>query len=218
MAYKARAGVGPFSMTDEERDIGQFAAYVAALAPESLWDVLSHLDAERYPRRRETVLREMARRRLFFVVPYTRWELRLRAFVGGGVFLAALAALLRLVGSFRLDLSPHEKLPFFTDLAVGSRGRRACCSPWCAARPRGRGGDGARRLTRAVSARPPPRARTSRGWPCWRPWRPSSSCAWRCGDRFSRAGLPRARSASRFMTRLCSQRSLNSRPSGRVIA
>ncbi len=111
--------IGPFSMTDEEGDITAFAAYVATLAPEALWDVLSHVDESRYPRRHEAILREMARRRLFFVVPYTGRELRLRTFFGASVFLAVLAAFLHVVGSFTIDVSPYERLPFFTDLAVG---------------------------------------------------------------------------------------------------
>ena len=120
-AAKAQAPpIGPFSMTDEERDIAQFSAYVTTLAPDCLWDILSHLDEDRYPRRHEAVLREMARRRLFFVVPYTQRELRLRAFLLTSVFLAALALLLSIVGSFTIEASLHIRLPFFTDLAVGS--------------------------------------------------------------------------------------------------
>jgi hypothetical protein len=111
--------VGPLSMTDEEKDITEFGAYLTALSPEALWDVLSHLDPDRYPRRREAVLREMARRDLFFVVPYTRWELQVRAFLGVSVFLAALALVLKTVGAFTIEISPHERLPFFVDLAVG---------------------------------------------------------------------------------------------------
>ena len=110
--------VGPFSMTDEEGDIARFAAYLGGQPPEALWDIYSHLDAERYPRRREALLREMERRRLFFVPPYTRQEIRLRTFLGVAVFVAALAAFLRAAAGVVID-APYERLPFFTDLAVG---------------------------------------------------------------------------------------------------
>ena len=112
------SAAGPFSMTDEEGDLLRFRAYLASLSPEALWDVFSHLDPDRYPRRREALLREMDRRRLFFVPPYTRRELQLRAFLGVAVFLAALAATLRTIGGFLVE-PIYERLPFFLDLAVG---------------------------------------------------------------------------------------------------
>ena len=119
MANQERV-IGPFCMADEERDIGAFQAYVAALGPTELWDVLSHLDEEHYPRRRETVLREMARRRLFFVTPYSRLELGLRNFLLLTLFLTGLTLLLHAVGASTLEPPPYGRLPFFTDLAVGS--------------------------------------------------------------------------------------------------
>jgi hypothetical protein len=81
------------SMTDEERDIGAFQWYLRGLTPEALWDVHAHLDEDRYPRRSESVRREMARRRLFFVSPYTEFESRLRCLFGLCCVLAVLAAL-----------------------------------------------------------------------------------------------------------------------------
>lgn len=116
---KSSDPVGPFSMTDEECDIDAFRRYLTTLGPEALWDILSHLDAERYPRRHEAARRETDRRHLFFVPPYTHFEIRLRTFLLISVFLAALAAVLRFVGGFALDVPTYERLPFFTDLAVG---------------------------------------------------------------------------------------------------
>lgn len=106
-------------MTDEEGDLAAFQNYLAALDAEALWDVVSHLDPERYPRRHEAAGREIARRRLFFVTPYTRLELRLRGVAMACLALAILAALLRLLGSWTLEVPTYVRLPFFTDLAVG---------------------------------------------------------------------------------------------------
>lgn len=119
-SVQVQPAVGLFLRTDEECDIAQFRGYLATLSPEALWDVVSHLDRERYPRRSEAIRRELALRRLFFVVPYTRRELQMRAFLGAAVFWAVFAALLHLVAQVTIDLAPCERLPFFTDLAVGS--------------------------------------------------------------------------------------------------
>lgn len=108
-----------FSMTDEERDISSFQEYLRGLTPEALWDVQAHLDAELYPRRSEAALREIARRRLFYVTPYTLLETRLRFLYGCLVLLAALAAVLHGVASIPIHLLPGETLPFFYDLAAG---------------------------------------------------------------------------------------------------
>jgi hypothetical protein len=81
------------SMTDEEVDIGAFQRYLRGLTPEGLWDVYAHLDSDLYPRRSEAVGREMTRRRLFFVSPYTEFETRLRLLFGFCLGLALLAAL-----------------------------------------------------------------------------------------------------------------------------
>src|SRR4029079_14758775 len=80
------------SMTDEEVDIGAYQRYLRGLTPEGLWDVYAHLDSALYPRRREAVQREIARRRLFFVSPYTEFESRLRLLFGFCLGLALLAA------------------------------------------------------------------------------------------------------------------------------
>jgi hypothetical protein len=85
--------VVPLSMTDEERDIGEFQRYLSGLTPEALWDVHAHLDADLYPRRSEAVRREIAHRRLFFISPYTEFEARLRCLFGLCCGLAVLAAL-----------------------------------------------------------------------------------------------------------------------------
>ena len=85
---------GPFSMTDEEGDIGAYHAYLRTLTPEALWDVYAHLDEDHYPRRAEAVRREVARRRLFFFSPYTPAESRLRTLFGVMLFCAALAVML----------------------------------------------------------------------------------------------------------------------------
>ena len=119
-AKKSQTSVGPFSMTDEEGDLAAFQDYLAGLDADALWDVASHLDPEHYPRRQEAARREIARRRLFFVVPYTRFELHLRAFAFVCFSLAVLAALLRVIGDSALEPPLYGRLPFFTDLAVGS--------------------------------------------------------------------------------------------------
>jgi hypothetical protein len=90
----------PLSMTDEERDIGAFQRYLRGLTPEALWDVHAHLDADQYPRRSEAVRREIARRRLFFVSPYTEFESRLRCLFGLCCGLAILAAVFHNVPTF----------------------------------------------------------------------------------------------------------------------
>lgn len=118
-ANNREKAIGPFSMTDEEGDLAAFQDYLAVLDAEALWDVASHLDPERYPRRHEATEREIARRRLFFVTPYTGFELRLRGFALVCLSLALLAALLRLLGSWALEVPTYVRLPFFTDLAVG---------------------------------------------------------------------------------------------------
>lgn len=127
-AKSAETAVGPFSMMDEEGDLAAFQDYLAALDADALWDVSSHLDPERYPRRHEALGREIARRRLFFVTPYTRFELRLRDLALVCFSLAVLAALLRLIGSWTLEVPTYVRLPFFTDLAVGGpRAARLVC-------------------------------------------------------------------------------------------
>lgn len=111
----------PFAWShDEERDAERFGVYLATLPPDGLWDVLSHVDEDRFPRRHEAVRREIARRNLFFVPPYTPGELRWRTFLTLCVCAALLSATLRLVGSVTINLAPGERLPFFTDLAVGA--------------------------------------------------------------------------------------------------
>ena len=112
-------GVSLFSMTDEEQDIAAFQEYLHTLTPEALWDVHRHLDAERYPLRSEAAGREIARRRLFYVTPYTILETRLRRLYGCLMLFSALAAALRGVASIPIHLLPGETLPFFYDLAAG---------------------------------------------------------------------------------------------------
>jgi hypothetical protein len=90
----------PLSMTDEERDIGAFQRYLRGLTPEGLWDVHAHLDPDQYPRRSEAVRREIGRRRLFFVSPYTEFESRLRLLFGFCLGLALLAALFHNLPNF----------------------------------------------------------------------------------------------------------------------
>jgi hypothetical protein len=85
---------GPFSMTDEEKDFGEYQSYLRTLTPEALWDVHAHLDADNYPRRAEAVCREMARRRLFYVSPYTQFENRLRLVFGMTLLFAVFAVML----------------------------------------------------------------------------------------------------------------------------
>jgi hypothetical protein len=108
------------SMTDEEGDIQEFRHYLAALSADSLRDILVHLDEEQYPRRIETVRREIVRRRLFFISPYTPFESNLRTIFGCSVGFAILTATLRAIGSFEIALQPWEHLSsWFFDLAVG---------------------------------------------------------------------------------------------------
>ncbi len=124
------SGAAPiFSMTNEEADIDAFRDYLATVAPESLWDVRAHLDADRYPRRFEAVHREMKRRGLFFVTPYTDRELKIRAVSAWGVGLALFVASLRAInladarlqtlGAIRLRFANGEETPFFVSLATG---------------------------------------------------------------------------------------------------
>lgn len=120
---RAETEAGPFLRADEERDIEAFAGYVATLTPDALWDVLSHLDEDRYPRRREVVQRELTRRRLFFVIPYTRFEMAVRTFLAAVllavVFLAALAALVYVIASFDIE-APYGSVPNLKGLALGN--------------------------------------------------------------------------------------------------
>lgn len=79
---------------DEERDFDAFRTYLSGLSPEELWDVSAHLDESRFPRRSEAIAREMARRRLFFLTPYTETEARLRTVSVASVLFALLAAVI----------------------------------------------------------------------------------------------------------------------------
>lgn len=110
----------PFSPLDEERDIEAFQDYLRHLGADALHDIQAHLDTERFPRRGEALERELSRRRLFFVCPYTGAELKIRTILSVCLCLALLAAVLRVIGSVTINLHPSERLPFFTDLAVGS--------------------------------------------------------------------------------------------------
>ena len=85
---------------DEEHDFGAFRAYLAALSPEELWDVWAHLNQSRFPRRTEAVTREMEKRRLFFLTPYTETELRLRTLSVASVLFATLACVIRGIPPF----------------------------------------------------------------------------------------------------------------------
>lgn len=111
--------VRTFSMTDEEGDLLEFQAYLLRLSPEELWDVHAHLDNDRYPRRSEAVRRELLRRRLFGVSPFTANETRLRNLFGACAGVALFCILLRAVAAIHIDLLPGERLPFFYDLAAG---------------------------------------------------------------------------------------------------
>jgi hypothetical protein len=112
-------GADLFAMSDEERDIAAFQEYLRSLTPESLWDVQRHLDADRYPRRTEATSREIARRRLFYLNPYSPLEMRLRSLFGCLLLLSALAAALHGVAGIPIPLLPGEKLSYFYDLAAG---------------------------------------------------------------------------------------------------
>jgi hypothetical protein len=96
------AAPGPFSMTDEEGDFGAYQEYLRTLTPEALWDVHAHLDEEQYPRRADAVLREIARRKLYFFSPYTLTEARLRVLFGITLLCAVAAALLHHVPTFHV--------------------------------------------------------------------------------------------------------------------
>jgi hypothetical protein len=109
----------PLSMTDEERDIGAFQRYLRGLTPEALWDVHAHLDADQYPRRSEAVRREIARRRLFFVSPYTEFESRLRCLFGLCCGLAVLAAVFHNIPNFA-DLVTRSTRSFGGSLSLGA--------------------------------------------------------------------------------------------------
>jgi len=116
------ASVGPGNERRVSAD--DFASYVARLDPAALADVLTHLDEERYPRRVALVRRELATRcrRLGDEAAQT-WAEERRGLVrlaAGVVLLAVCAGLLRALGACTLVTSPHERLPFFTDLAVAS--------------------------------------------------------------------------------------------------
>jgi hypothetical protein len=114
-----RHGIDLFSMTDEEQDIIAFQKYLHSLTPDALWDVQRHLDEDRYPRRTEAVTREIARRQLFYLTPYSPLEARLRGLFGCLLLLSALAAAFHGIASISIPLLPGEKLPYFYDLAVG---------------------------------------------------------------------------------------------------
>jgi hypothetical protein len=106
-------------MSDEEQDIVAFQTYLHSLTPESLWDVQRHLDTDQYPRRTEAVVREISRRRLIYLNPYSPLETRLRSLFGCLLLLSALAAALQGVAGIPIPLLPGEKLSYFYDLAAG---------------------------------------------------------------------------------------------------
>ena len=109
----------PFSMTDEEGDLPAFLAYVRTLTPEALWDVQGHLEPDVYPRRYEAVRREIGRRGLFYLSPFTPDEERLRLLFAVWTLGGALCAALLAIHHIPIHLQPWEHLTFFYDLAAG---------------------------------------------------------------------------------------------------
>jgi hypothetical protein len=107
------------SMCDESVDLFEFEAYLHSLPADSLWDIASHLDAERFPTRVDLAQREIERRKLDFVSPYSLLEQRMRTLFGVSVAFALLAAVLHGLGSIDIPLEPGEHLSWFFDLAVG---------------------------------------------------------------------------------------------------
>lgn len=71
--------------TDEETDVGAYGAYLRAQSDADLFDILRHLDPERYPARLDAAHREAARRHVLQFPVYTPQEYAIRC--------AALAAL-----------------------------------------------------------------------------------------------------------------------------
>jgi ferredoxin-like protein FixX len=104
---------------DEESDIESFRTYLSKLAPEALWDVQTHLDPDRYPRRAEAIHLEIERRRLLFVSPYTKRERRLRWTSALCLGCAVLTLLCHLVGSIAWEPAWGERLSLIQSLAVG---------------------------------------------------------------------------------------------------
>lgn len=106
-------------MTDEEGDLPAFQMYLTHLTETELQEVSQYLDSDQYPRRAEAVEREVRRRNVFFVSPYTPLETRLRHLWGACAALGVLCVALRGVGAIPITLLPGEKLSFFFDLAAG---------------------------------------------------------------------------------------------------
>ena len=63
---------------DEETDVGAFQAYLRAQSNADLFDIAQHLDAERYPARKDAARRELSRRRVFPLHVYTANEYAVR--------------------------------------------------------------------------------------------------------------------------------------------
>lgn len=72
--------------TDEETDVGAYGAYLRAQSDADLFDILRHLDPERYPARLDAAQREAGRRHVLQFPVYTPQEYAIRS-----VALAALA-------------------------------------------------------------------------------------------------------------------------------
>lgn len=63
---------------DEETDVGAFRAYLGAQSDADLFDIVRHLDPERYPARLDAAQREFRRRRVVSLPGYTSGEYALR--------------------------------------------------------------------------------------------------------------------------------------------
>jgi len=124
------------SMTNEEQDFPTFQAYLHDLSPDALWDVYIHLDADQYPRRYEAVEREMTRRRLFYVSPYSTLEARLRALFLSAFLLSLCAFVLHILpgvsgamnhaasslsGAPVVQIAPGQTMPLFAWQAGDAR-------------------------------------------------------------------------------------------------
>ncbi len=79
---------------DEETDVGAYRAYLRAQTDGDLFDIVRHLDPERYPARLDAATREFRRRRVLPLPLYTTNEYAIRYVALGAFALAAATAAL----------------------------------------------------------------------------------------------------------------------------
>jgi hypothetical protein len=101
---------------DEETDVGAYRAYLGAQSDGDLFDIMRHLDPERYPARLDAAQREFRRRRVLSLPAYTSAEYAIRYAALFAFVLTAITAGLTLL------LTPEDAAgpPWLSDIPNGT--------------------------------------------------------------------------------------------------